>query len=578
MDSPFANWRNKLLRQVEQAGLLQHPRRLTHKHDIKGLVGSITVEGHTVQLRLYVDPLFQNQLPVFFLQPWDALGFIPHIDTSGMICFLEQEGIVFDWRRPFEVLQECFYHVRRTLSEGITAANQRDFVDEFEVYWGRLQQTNEALSDLEPSNHVAEVIIGSSSNAEPSLRISQNISSLRHIANKRTDRGPWLISRAIYLPLEAGTTLVPPRSDRPFWGMDDIRLLLTYCSAENREHLELLARKRFYSKEYLILGLPRPAGGKALFGIRFDEVQDQHPMIGGRSKQIMPIVITRRDKNYLVRRGGGDMAVTDKRVLLLGCGAVGGHIAFELSRAGVEQLILLDFDTLQEQNTYRHVLGRQYWGTNKALALKQALRRQLPFSQAQAITTSIEVALEADHVNLTHYDLIISAMGNPTSELALNEHVRQIENGLPIIFTWLEPLGIGGHALLTGIHKKPGCLECLYSDPNGSGELHNRASFAAPGQTFRRSLAGCDSLHTPYGSLDAAQTAQAATRLAIDVLTGKENQHRLRSWKGNSDTFTEANFILAPRYRFSVDKIAAQETSFASPTCRICSIKTNEAS
>ena len=579
MNTSLAQWRTKLLRQVEQAGLLQHTRRILHQNDFIGLQGSILVKDCTAPLVLCVDPLFRNQLPIFFLQPWDAFGFIPHIAPDGMICFLEQEGMMFDSRRPFDVLQACLYHVRRTLMEGITGANQRDFVDEFEVYWGRLPHTIGALSDVEPSNNITEVTIGYSSHAQPPLRISQTISSLWHIANAHTDRGPWSASKALYLPLEADTILIPPRSDRPFWSIDDIRHLLLSCSVENRERLEqYLGRRRLFPREYLILGLPRPSGGKALFGIRFDDVQDRHPIIGGSSKHLTPLFIFRRDKTYLVQRGGGNMTLKNKRVLLLGCGAVGGHIAFELSRAGVEQLVLLDCDTLQAHNTYRHVLGKQYWEKNKAVALKQALRKQLPFSQAQAILSSLEVALEADHVHLTHYDLIISAIGNPTAERALNQRIRHMEDGPPIIFTWLDPFGIGGHALLTCLDSKPGCFECLYSDPAGSAELHNRASFAAPGQTFRRSLAGCDSLHTPYGSLDAVQTAIMATRMAIDVLTGKDHQHRLRSWKGAADAFMEAQYILAPRYQLSVNTLAEQETSFSSSTCRVCHTKIREGS
>ena len=92
------------------------------------------------------------------------------------------------------------------------------------------------------------------------------------------------------------------------------------------------------------------------------------------------------------------MELESKRVLLLGCGSVGGHVAFALARAGIGALTLVDHDIFTAENTYRHVLGKPYWGTRKALAMKQALTAQLPFVSVRAIPTTIEAALEQNRV------------------------------------------------------------------------------------------------------------------------------------------------------------------------------------
>lgn len=121
-----------------------------------------------------------------------------------------------------------------------------------------------------------------------------------------------------------------------------------------------------------------------------------------------------------MQRGGGKLDLHGKRVLLLGCGSVGGHLAFELARAGVGQLALVDHDIFTPENTYRHVLGKRYWGQNKARALRGAMMAQLPFTDADAVPETVETALACGMVRLNDYDLIVSALGNPTSELALN--------------------------------------------------------------------------------------------------------------------------------------------------------------
>jgi molybdopterin-synthase adenylyltransferase len=566
-------WRDQLLREIENAKLLRHARRVQIESSVI-LEGEVQVTQRTVTIGILVDPLRRNRLPVFYLRPWDALGFIPHVMPSGVICFLDDEGLVLDRRRPFDIVYESFERVQHTLHTGVTGENRADFVDEFEVYWRRLAGAIIAISSLELTDEVIEVTIGIHEHDNVPVRLVRYPQDIIHIPNARSIPGSWTAERAIYLPLEPGTLLVPPRSDQPFWNMNDVRGLLTHCSAINRERLEHLIQGRVRDREHLIIGLPRPAGGAALFGIRFGGVE-QHPLAEyGQVQQLTPIVVQRRDWSYLVRRGGGYTVLEHKRVLLVGCGAVGGHLAFELARAGVGLLAFVDYDILQEENTYRHILGKQYWGQNKAQALVHAIRAQLPFTKVQAIPLTIEQAIDQGQIHVNEYDLIVSALGNPTSELALNEQIRPMKDGPPVLFTWLDPLGIGGHAILTGNGGKPGCFECLYTSPEEVNEaLYNRASFAAPNQTFRRSLAGCDSLHTPYGSIDGAQTANLAARLVIDTLIGKEQGNLLRSWKGDAKAFVAEGFLLAPRYELSEKELAQQEPYYASPRCRICGEK-----
>ena len=52
-------------------------------------------------------------------------------------------------------------------------------------------------------------------------------------------------------------------------------------------------------------------------------------------------------------------ALGDKKVLLIGVGGVGSHVAAALCRAGIGQLEIVDFDVVDESN-----LGRQYYDVN----------------------------------------------------------------------------------------------------------------------------------------------------------------------------------------------------------------------
>jgi molybdopterin-synthase adenylyltransferase len=569
----ITGWRNRLFEAIGQAGLLRQSRQIELDNGRIALSGRLVVEGHAIEVAVCVDPLLENRLPQFFLRPLNALGFIPHIDPDGLICFLEYEGMVFDRNRQVEVVFECFGQVLRTLSKGVTGVNWQDFIDEFEIYWARLNNLQMALANLDllDFERVAEITVGVSPHAMPGLRITHQAEQLIHIPAAQANQGPWTTHYALYLPLEAGTRLLPPQSEPPFWGIDGIGRLLHHCTAANRERLEALLQQRAHTHEYLIARLPRPAGDAVFFGVRFEELGEQHPLINAdKASATTPIYIHRRDKRYLVQRGGGQVDLAEKRVLLIGCGAVGGQIAFELSRAGIERLHLVDPDVLTPENTYRHVLGKRHWGVEKAVALRQALRSQLPFSKAESFVGTIEQLASSNTIDTFSYDLIISAIGSPTSELALNEYVRRSASGPPIIFTWVDPYGIGGHAVLTGLIGSIGCFECLYVQANAAEHLHNRASFAAPGQVFRQSRAGCHNLYTPYGSLDAAQTGQLAIRLAVDALAGRTRENCVRSWKGDAAEFLAEGFTLSTRYHLSLDALKQLETCFASNECSVC--------
>jgi molybdopterin-synthase adenylyltransferase len=373
-----ARWRDQLLRDVAGAGLLRHPRRTDLNNGTLGLEGEITIAGRAVTVALVVDSLLQNRLPHVYLRPSDALGFIPHVDPGGQICFLDQEGIVLDQRRQLDIVRACVEQVRRTLEDGVSGTNHADFVDEFEVYWQRLGGII-ALSSLEPADEVAEVAVGVGPDPQAPLRLAGDARGIAHITDEQRRSGPWTAHRAIYLPLEPGTLLMPPQAGQPFWTLDDVRALLKFCSAANYARLSDLVARPARDPEAVLFHLPRPSGGAALFGIRFTGTGQRHPLAeGGGAARLTPITIIRRDRSFLVQRGGGRVELDEKRVLLLGCGSVGGHLAFELARAGGGNLALVDHDILTPENTYRHVLGKRYWWRTKPARCGMRSRRSFP--------------------------------------------------------------------------------------------------------------------------------------------------------------------------------------------------------
>lgn len=383
---------------------------------------------------------------------------------------------------------------------------------------------------------------------------------------------------ALYVPLPDQTRLQPPRPGHR-WSANDVhQLVRRSLLPEGLRQLDALTQK-CGDELLVILGLPRPSGGTTLIGLRYFGLKGVHPL--GSSSDVRhlrdpePVGVTRLDRELISGRGGASTNLTSRKVLLIGCGSVGGHIAMMLTSTGVGELTLLDGDLLAPENIFRHVLGRKALGQLKVKALVNEIQERSSYIRVRGIPMMLDGAVREKQVDLSAYDLIISATGEPVVDLDLNARLVALreEGGKPAaIHTWLEPFGIGGHAVLS--IGENGCFECLYTpDEDGQGPLHNRAALYAPvdeqPRDFNLDLVGCGSFYAPYSDLDARRTAELAVRLALSALQGTQTESILKSWKGDASDFQKQGFRLARRYAQTSDALL-EGVTYASTLCRTC--------
>ena len=72
------------------------------------------------------------------------------------------------------------------------------------------------------------------------------------------------------------------------------------------------------------------------------------------------------------------MSLAARSAVVIGCGAVGGHVALGLAFAGVGTLTLVDDERLGVENTFRHVLGNGEVGNLKVEGLKREIGETNP--------------------------------------------------------------------------------------------------------------------------------------------------------------------------------------------------------
>ena len=572
--------RRSIVDQVADTGLLRNTQQGSGAPF--DLIGTVSVARQDVQLGLILPAAFPTALPVVKLLPSDALGFLPHVvepddpAQPGFVCYQDSEGIVLNRRDPVGLATEALRRAIGVLEDGVSGANRSDFADEWEVHWAMSSDTKLTLIAVgELPSKVSRLSVFDT--AGDLLFLASGVEQVTGWVGKRPTRRGYVL----FIPLAEATCPLPPSRRSASWTAEEVKtFVFDNAREQDRSSINRIARQirigqDRHDMEIIVLSLPRPSGGHTLFAISYKGVRgNTHPLIRTGQQEVRRVRVHRWDKGHIVPRGGASSRFERKQALIIGCGSIGSRVALELARAGVSRLTLVDPDTLSMENVYRHVLGRDHILKPKAERLKLRIESDLPYSSLTAVTTSIEEAIDKRILRLRDFDVVVCALGKPTLELHLNEQLWNLPTSTKTVFTWVEPHGIGGHALLVRPGEQ-GCFECLYTPPDAHAHitLANRAAFAAPppeGRSFGKALSGCGSLFTPYGSLDAAQSAQAAVRLAVGALDGKVKGSPLHSWKGDAAAFEQEGFTVTRRHAQSVDQLEAQRFDYKSPSCPVC--------
>lgn len=551
--------------------------------------------GREITLQVGLPSRFPYVLPFVFLKERNIFAFlVPHLEEDGYICYLSSEGLLLNTNKPDDIINEALELALHVLEESLSGRNRNDLYNEFEAFWRRIRvgETKRVASLVQPTTKTGYKkfyvwSLSKESKAYPDLLFSETLEDGKHYAKQvfSTELLEENVHNGYFLMLRPRTFIDLDKLRHKF-NPKAIRQILkeNLTSSVSRRFFKYIKYKTVSADqmEYLLLGVPQPDGNISLIGVEYMGFRPQpnkgtsrlkHPLNESLDYNVTLTALTveRHYQEHLVLRTGGQRELIDKRIAVLGVGAVGSRIAGELIHAGVRELTLIDNDTISPDNLYRHEVGTIYLYYNKARAVSNHLKYKYPMTKIDYKDANVYDLLTSCPDIFEKYDLIVASMGNPTVEMLLNQRIRELENPPSLIFAWVEPLGIGGHAIATLNNSLKGCYECLHTNPSGpTFEYINRASFAAPRQIFTKTVAGCGTQFTPYGSVDALQTAILATRLAINILTGQEQDNPLLSWKGDATIFIQSGFLLSPRYELTNEELFQSRYMYKTNRCPTC--------
>jgi len=163
----------------------------------------------------------------------------------------------------------------------------------------------------------------------------------------------------------------------------------------------------------------------------------------------------------------GQGRLQDSRVLLVGCGALGGVLAQSLTRAGVGHLVLVDRDIVEESNLPRQVLFEDRHaleGALKVVAARETLAR---------IGGPTQFSEHAEHLDAENIeelaedcDLVLDGTDNLGTRYLINDYC--IESDTPWVYGGV--VGPGGLVLPVLPGRGP-CLRCIFDQPPPTGTL-----------------------------------------------------------------------------------------------------------
>ncbi len=495
------------------------------------------------KMNICLDGLFPFSAPRFQLITGPPFLTWPHVEKDGTLC-LGDETFTVDPCRPVatarQLLVEMAFPLLRASENG---SNREDFRAEFYSYWNATVPTDEPAvrSLLIPNGPSRRVRIWRGEHFSVVGETEDSV--LRWLRNLYGDQKQFDVTEASCL-LWLNKVLLPEqypqrsRDVREIAESSEGAPLLSELAGKEKRSLPVILGSLSENGPCLCAAIISNAEKTDVIGRRVNLIEAgfrpghvPQKLLAQRllnsSTPITRAKVERADASWIHGRDQDPRQATlaSRRVVIIGCGAVGGPIANELAMAGVGNVLLIDPESLTWANVGRHPLGADSVGYGKASQLAKKLTANFPHAHFDSRTEEFASVLEKEPDLLLDCDLIVCATGVWSVESALNAWHISEKRPPSILYSWTEPHACAGHAVAI----KPGdaCLQCQFSPLGDAKKVVTDWGSAGP----RREPA-CGAVYQPYGPIELSWTTALASALALDCLLGKISSSTHRIWAG----------------------------------------------
>jgi len=523
----------------------------------------ITVPGARRDWKLiaYSGDVQLTRLPPVYVI--DADKHLAHVGYHGAVCVSDHIGLSMDMARAEDIVAHTILAAYRLLEkwDADDVGNAVEFHNEYEGYWLGLPSVEVARAAIavdEKSRFVTFFWRGKPGDTCYVTEVDAKAPSGFRVDGLSAQRALYL-----HIPAYLNPPLKPQQLDVEY--INEIPSLLDESQRALWQKLIRPSSNKNHPKQaVLLLSTPRKAGGTSFvaiaFGTRDGKVDTK--------AQVKPLIVCRHTEDYMRERGGASLALKNKHVAVIGCGAVGAVVADALAASGVGTLTLVDHDEYSEDNVFRHLLEPFWIGSSKVGGLRYELERHYPGLKVSALRQMLQTWWKS--ADFQKLDGIVVAIGAPALERCFSSVLRQKEVKTPVLFTWLEPLDIGGHSIAV-LPTKDGCLDCIYRDAEGTPSLSPRTAFLVPDQPVSRNLTGCASTFVPYGAIQSRKTALMAAEHFLAALTQPDSLPSYRYWAGEGVVAKDHGLLMTPWWeRASTRSFSEATNEVFGRTCKKC--------
>ena len=144
---------------------------------------------------------------------------------------------------------------------------------------------------------------------------------------------------------------------------------------------------------------------------------------------------------------------------IVGLGGLGSSAAFYLAAAGVGELILIDYDLVEESNLNRQIL---HFTPDLGKPKTQSAKEKIALLNPEIKVTTLTAQLRKESLELIgEPDVLIDALDNMEARFLLNEY--SYKKRIPLIHAAIS--GFEGR-IITLLPGRTPCLACIYKKPS----------------------------------------------------------------------------------------------------------------
>lgn len=446
----------------------------TRKFVYEGILQCNHVE---VPIRYSFDDLSFQKLPEIHLvepRPTALCRPLPHVDCNNKLCYLDEEAYRSDPYHPVQTIVNCLGQAKNVLFDSLSGKNSADVGYEFNAYWECVSRgiilSRHQSGDITKYNYITYISPTGKNRSHIVMGNDKEIVQYQtwrnaKLALSENRNAIWIdITKSALLPDEGKW---PPQSFKMFFEW------LTWVDLKAAKTLKKILASKAGAQSRLLI-IVNTMGGFVGIEVISQNNFTQNP--GRFCKQLLidkgisgvkikRICIDDFSPKFITTRNLQGSDLSSKKIVLIGCGTIGGYLSRLLIQSGAGQgsgeLKLYDGQLLTSGNIGRHYLDSNYLYENKAIACQHKLQSEFHFATIKAKPDDF-ISIS----DVKNSDLVIDATGREPFSLSLNNQVANLHNKNKlcpdILYVWIDGNGFCGRTFYyNGVGGCYRCLQCL---------------------------------------------------------------------------------------------------------------------